>query len=166
MRSSSRCRRPRAGVVPDGQTPAAGDVQPGRHERFGSVVPVGGQADHEVEATAMVRTRWWSAIPLVVLAGCGSAGAAGDAAAPGTTSPSADWTMPTGVFRSDTPQDGLLELHVDVGRVQLYDVTDGAPDIAYNADCAADDPTTVTCTEGDGVRIVFAWSLTDDTLAL
>jgi hypothetical protein len=145
---------------------------------------VGEQAELSTEAT-MVRTeRCAGAVGAAVLAACVLAGCGsdGDSAAdprsnpatsiappPETTSPTADtagWTMPTGVFRTDRQEAGLFELHVDPGQFQLFDVRDGSPDVAYVADCVADDPTTVTCTENSGFEIDFAWTLTGDALEL
>jgi hypothetical protein len=124
----------------------------------------------------MVRTRCWLGIPVVLLAGCGSGtdGAAAAGPASGSTpspiessaSPEGEWTVPTGVFRSDNPQTGMLELHVDVGRFRQYENLDVAPELGYAADCAADDPSTVTCTESSGAQLVFAWNGTDDAFTL
>jgi hypothetical protein len=134
----------------------------------------------ETELRAMVRTRWWIGT-LVVLAGCGSGspgGAAVAASASGSTSSPADppaatssaaagdWTMPTGVFRSDNPATGMLELHVDVGRFREFENLGVAPELGYAADCVTDDPSTVTCTEETGVQLVFAWSGTNDAFTL
>jgi hypothetical protein len=129
----------------------------------------------------MVRTRWWIGT-VVVLAGCGSGTSPGGAAvagsaSEGTSSPvdsqavtsgaaAGDWTMPTGVFRSDNPQTGMLELHVDVGRFRQFENLGVAPELGYAADCVADDPSTITCTEATGVQLVFSWSGTDDAFTL
>jgi hypothetical protein len=123
------------------------------------------------------RTRWWVGASLLVLAGCGSGavdgGSAGDnpatGIAPPTTeaaasAPEVDWTLPTGVFRAVTPEEGTLELHIEPGRFVLYDVTDGSADLGYAADCVPDDEATITCTEDDGVQLSFAWSGTADSL--
>src|SRR4051794_40092330 len=96
------------------------------------------------ESRAMVRTRWWIGT-VVVLAGCGSGTGPGGAAVAGpasgsTSSPvdsqavtsgaaAGDWTMPTGVFRSDNPQTGMLELHVDVGRFRQFENVGVAPEL-------------------------------------
>jgi hypothetical protein len=133
------------------------------------------------ELRAMVRTRCWIGT-VVVLAGCGSGTSSGGAAVAGSASGSpsspvdspaatsgasvADWTMPTGVFRSDNPQTGALELHVDVGRFREFENLGVAPELGYAAECVADDPSTVTCTEQSGVQLVFAWSGTDDAFTL
>jgi hypothetical protein len=127
----------------------------------------------------MVRTEWCVlVIGAGVLTACGTAGgsSAGTAANPATgitppsasapAVPGADWTMPTGVFRTDRQEQGLFELHVDPGQFHLFEVRDGSPDVAYVADCVADDRSTVTCTESSGFQIVFAWTLTGDALEL
>ena len=119
----------------------------------------------------MVRTRWWLGVAVVVLAGCGSGGGAEAATTrspgPTSTAAAAGWTLPTGIFRSDNPQTGTLELHVEPGRfVQYEDLDDGTPDVGYEADCVADDPSTVTCTEASGVQLVFGWEGTDDEIML
>jgi hypothetical protein len=74
--------------------------------------------------------------------------------------------MPTGVFRSVSPQTGVLELHVEPGDFRIYDVMDGSPDLGYAASCVADDSSTVTCTERSGTELVFAWRGTGDLLEL
>ena len=109
-----------------------------------------------------------------VLAACGADASAKPEPNPATqiapptattsASAGAEWTMPTGVFRSDNPQAGLLELHVKPGVFLQYDVTQGSLDLGYAAECVADDPSTVTCTERSGLQLVFAWTGTSDAL--
>jgi hypothetical protein len=127
----------------------------------------------------MTRIQWCvPALAAALLAACGTGddSSAGPEPNPATgivppsagpsASAAADWTMPTGVFRNDNPAAGVLELHVDPGSFRLYDVTDGTPDLGYAAECATDDPSTVTCTGNDGFQIVFAWSGTHDVMEL
>jgi hypothetical protein len=152
--------------------------QKGSRKRSAASGAVGEQAHKFLEA-AMVRTEWCVlAVAAGSLVACGTSGATADpepnpATAIGpppagttTVAPGADWTMPTGVFRAERQEQGLFELHVDPGQFHLFEVRDGSPDVAYVADCVADDPSTVTCTESSGFQIVFAWTLTGDALEL
>jgi hypothetical protein len=130
----------------------------------------------------MVPTEWRATAVgvagVAVLAACGGDDAASAGAAPSNPAtsiappgrtPAADaagWTMPTGVFRAEKPDGEVLELRVEPGSFRMYDVTDGTPDLGYVADCVAQDPSTVTCTERDGYTVVFVWGGTADALEL
>ena len=120
----------------------------------------------------MVRTRWWLVVPVAVLAGCGSGSDPAAAPSPSASSTAEQaaavdgWTVPTGVFRSANPQTGMLELHVDPGRFRQYEDVDGTPELGYAADCVADDPSTITCTEETGIQLSFRWEGTDDEFTL
>ena len=124
----------------------------------------------------MLRIERCALFSVLALTACGAAGAgedAGENPATGITPPPAtttstsdvEWTLPTGTYRAEPPDEGSLELHIgDDGTFELYDVTDGSPDLGFAAACAADDASTVTCTERSGTSLVFTWAATEDTL--